>query len=560
MDSLLAHFTEVTNQLDIVCDQILGGDDLILDEESIVWISDHIDFFVRKCRSNESVRLVVLKPDLLIDDDDYYNWDKVGQAIGNLQALVGIDIIPDYIDEDEDDDDELIPDWEKLGRILSHVRQRITLDITPFDTRESAWRIEESRSFARAIHGHPTITRFDGGEGFPYESLDTLYSALATLPALESIQLSHRGLITRPEDETTLASHASLTALLRRPSLRSVSFVRFSFTTALCQATAKVFTEGTFITSLEFKSCTFPTNECAAILMNDFSRYTSAVSFGIQEPLDVALSSVLSATLPSSSTIRNLSFLSVSAVHLLPIFLALGKNTGLESLRVDLYDSTMGESLCTAMTDGLESNKALESLQLNNIGLSADNAVFWCRTFSFLRTNKTLKSLKVTSDPFVTESPSAFLIDIAGMLQENASLESLTIRVGHAIKAKEYCALITVIQHNMTLKTLTLRYPSCVLQLTEPEDKQMAALLKKNYALENLPYIQGEDMEAILRLNKAGRRYLIEDGSSISKGVEVLIAVSSETNCVLIHLLENPTLCDRSAVEIVNSGTRATVD
>jgi hypothetical protein len=80
----------------------------------------------------------------------------------------------------------------------------------------------------------------------------------------------------------------------------------------------------------------------------------------------------------------------------------------------------------------------------------------------------------------------------------------------------------------------------------------MATLLKKNYALESLPYIQGGDMDAILRLNKAGRRYLIEDGSSISKGVEVLSAVSSETDCVFLHLLENPTLCDRSAVEIVN--------
>jgi hypothetical protein len=45
-------------------------------------------------------------------------------------------------------------------------------------------------------------------------------------------------------------------------------------------------------------------------------------------------------------------------------------------------------------------------------------------------------------------------------------------------------------------------------------------------------------VKAILRLNAAGRRYLIKDGSSISKGVDVLSAVSDEIDCVFIHLLE----------------------
>jgi hypothetical protein len=58
---------------------------------------------------------------------------------------------------------------------------------------------------------------------------------------------------------------------------------------------------------------------------------------------------------------------------------------------------------------------------------------------------------------------------------------------------------------------------------------------------------------AILRLNEVGRRYLIEDGSSISKGVEVLSSVNDDINCVFLHLLENPRLCDRRAVEMVST-------
>jgi hypothetical protein len=62
-------------------------------------------------------------------------------------------------------------------------------------------------------------------------------------------------------------------------------------------------------------------------------------------------------------------------------------------------------------------------------------------------------------------------------------------------------------------------------------------------------------VDAILLLNAAGRRYLIEDGSSVSKGVEVLSRVNGDINCVFLHLLENPRLCDRSTVEFASDIT-----
>jgi hypothetical protein len=61
-----------------------------------------------------------------------------------------------------------------------------------------------------------------------------------------------------------MAQHESLTELLRVPSLRSVCFDRFSFTTVLCQATANALMEGTAVANLEFSDCSFPAEECAA--------------------------------------------------------------------------------------------------------------------------------------------------------------------------------------------------------------------------------------------------------------------------------------------------------
>jgi hypothetical protein len=44
-------------------------------------------------------------------------------------------------------------------------------------------------------------------------------------------------------------------------------------------------------------------------------------------------------------------------------------------------------SLCTAMQSGLGVNETLESLEISNALLDADNAELWCRAFSFLRAN-----------------------------------------------------------------------------------------------------------------------------------------------------------------------------
>jgi hypothetical protein len=245
-------------------DHILGGPLLHLDNDTIHWILEHTDCFVSQCRVNVSVEQVFWCPHAFVGLDDDI-WDKIGQAIGNLQSLEKLhistyDFQSDSSDEDEDAVAEVppvpIPDWEMLARILSYVRQRIALIVS---SKVSAWHAEESRSFPRAIHGHPTITSFEGGGMYPYESLETLFSTLATLPALESVSI---------RDESTLAYPESLTELLRVPSLRSVYFEDLDFTPALCQATANALMDGTAITNIGFETCSFPAGECAAILAN----------------------------------------------------------------------------------------------------------------------------------------------------------------------------------------------------------------------------------------------------------------------------------------------------
>jgi hypothetical protein len=351
---------------------------------------------------------------------------------------------------------------------------------------------------------------------------------------------------------------------LRLPTLRSVCFRHFYFTRALCQATANALTEGTAITSLGISSCTYGAVGGAEILAKALRLNTSVSDIEVEPPYDdVALFDALAAALPSNSTLRNLLIRSKYdnlSTRVPPVLSALGKNTSLKTLSLDCSGS-IDESLCTAIKNGLGTNETLETLELNRIPLCDDNSDLWRRALSFLHTDKSLKSLKITlavNDAHSASCVFAFRLDIAAMLQENTSLESLSVQYCNRIKmkAEEYFILVTALQHNTTLKSL--EFLLHLIRFSDDENKYVASLLKKNYASESLPdtdlEIKAGDAGAILRLNGAGRRYLIEDGSSISKGVEVLSRVNNNINCSFLHLLENPRLCDRSAVEMVMIG------
>jgi hypothetical protein len=76
---------------------------------------------------------------------------------------------------------------------------------------------------------------------------------------------------------------------------------------------------------------------------------------------------------------------------------------------------------------------------------------------------------------------------------------------------------------------------------------RMVAALEKNYVLESLDDAVENSIGragTIVRLDKAGRRYMIEDALSFARGVEVLIVVRDNLACLRDHLLENPSLCD----------------
>jgi hypothetical protein len=453
------------------------------------------------------------------------------------------------------------PDWEILTRILPHLRREVTW-CTPVE--DYSPRTEEIQGLARAMHGHPMISEFTC-VGCRLENVGPWCSALTTLPSLERVKLGLREPET--EDQDVLANPEPLTELLRRPALRSVEFYDFFFTNSLCHATANALEDGSSITEITFQFNNYFPDGGAAIIANALKRNSSVINARFLDYFDEpAFFNNLAAVLLCNSTLQNLEVRvpeGAGGRWLSSMFLSLNVNTTLKSLTVGTYDE-FGDELCAAIRNGLAKNSTLEKLSLQvTIAGGDDGAVSARNALLFLRTNFTLKSLTVSfARAHFTLAQmilyvSAFRLEAVKMLEENPFLESLTILLTGSeiiiIKFEELFALISALQLNTTLKTLVLQFDSDHLALTDDEVNQLVSILMQNYGLERIvPHISGADdrtVKAILRLNRAGRRYLIQDGSSISKGVDVLSAVSDEIDCVFLHLLENPGLCDRRAAK-----------
>jgi hypothetical protein len=507
--------------------------------------------FKKLSRENQTVENVVLRiPWTLADDvsrkERYAIWDEIAEGVGNLEAL-GMITITMGEEEPEDNEGALALDWEILGCILRRLRRGVMLSIYDENASPLQW---DTDGFAGVILEQAMITGFSTEEGFPVHRLDILCSALLTLPALVSVSFNCDG--QAPEEGQSLQS---MVQLLQSPILRKVRFERVDFTQALCQAVATALNfKRSEITSLSVACCCFPmmggSAPIARALMNNTK--LKRLAFKFIGGGNLGFHEVLASVLLSNSTLQKLELLildkSGRCQWLLPLFLALQMNVGLKEL--SLHGSFLiDEKLSTAMRLGLGNNSTLESLSLMNIKSNGNDTCLWREAFSFLRTNTALKTLYMAFDYGVTESyVTAIRMEVAAMLLENESLETLSMMSSDA-SFQDYLVFLSAIQPNTTLKSLQLSY------LKQHVTKELFRVLKKNYGLEDIRGLRiARDIHSIFDLNRAGRRYLVQDGSSISKGVDVLSRVSNDTNSVFLHLLENPRLCDRSAIETASIG------
>jgi hypothetical protein len=533
--------------------EVLSGrtihlDKLDADADVDTGIFDHVEAFVNLSKENETVEEVTLCLATDPDDHGYAIWDKIAEGIGNLQALDKITIVNGSFYDGEED--PLAPDWEILACILRRLRHGIQLCMQ--DDEPLPWDMEALPAFARVIHGQAMIKAFSTGYGFPFHCFDILCSALLTLPALEHLlfeQLDGQ----ESEEEQSLES---MIKLLQSPTLWEVAFIYVVFSNTLSQAVAKALKERSGISTLRFQQCSFPEG-ANRMIARVLKTNTTLKYLQFQEGTNVVFYEVLAEVLRSNSTLQYLELSgwddSARCSWLSPLFLALQVNKGLKELIIHGIE-VIDEKLSTAMRLGLARNSTLETLNLGGTSADTDTS-FWREALSFLRTNTSLKTLYMEFEQNMTESLANSIRKVVlAMLRENGSLETLSMTspamMSQDVRLEDYLVFIAAIHPNTTLKSFCLHEGD--LGVDDDETKSLITVLKKNYGLEEIPGLRigAGDIRSIFKLNRAGRRYLVQDGTSIWKGVDVLSCVNYDINSVFLHLLENPVLCDRRAVEV----------
>lgn len=184
------------------------------------------------------------------------------------------------------------------------------------------------------------------------------------------------------------------------------------------------------------------------------------------------------------------------------------------------------------------------------------------------RSNSILQELILTN----VFGDNAFTDELARSLPLNQSIQEFSIegfdvswlpRIQHLLKC--------IAQQNRTMKAFSAFAPLFNWEYTETQEQELRLALQDNYTLEDIFVGMAIPCHEIMLLNKAGRRYLIDQenggASNKTKCIEVLSHeyVQDELDCLFYHLRENPVLftgtsSDRTSPETSNDRKRKADD
>jgi hypothetical protein len=499
-------------------------------------------YTVAAFHSMEHLQLDITRPDLDVDNtasestSRLESWETVGATCQEMTSLRTLSISFDGR-----------PDWEALACILRHWRRPIKLEVE--NDNNINFRRDDVEHFGRAVSGHASIIAFETRDMFAVEHYDIIFSALSSLPALRAVTLWHQEC--EQEERNPVIPHPErFTELLLAPSLKVVEFDFFYFTDALCEAMASALSAGSNITSLRLNSCLFPEGSSSSIARALQENSTLNTLDCFESDVDADFFNALAKSLAVNTTLTELSvrlWNNDTSAWMTPVFHAMAVNVGVQKLVVDKFKLSE-TSVSDAIRYGMAHNSTLEKLIFFDVASVNAESVPWREALAFLPANTFLKALLITVGGMRLGQPLADLcMDAATLLQENTALQSLEI-VSHGICPTDYFQTLSCLQGNVTLKALHL---SCSLEFEEnccEEAAELVSAVQKNYGLTSLGGLiesRVPTLGTVLRLNKAGRSYLVQDVACATKGCALLSAVSDDLDCLYFHLLENPSLCER---------------
>jgi hypothetical protein len=234
----------------------------------------------------------------------------------------------------------------------------------------------------------------------------------------------------------------------------------------------------------------------------------------------------------------------------LVVFNALKDNKGLTSLQLNY--KKLDDKFIQGLRGYLGNNDTLKDLELtlprSDQNLTSHGTRIG-RLFDFLADNCRLSTLSFTCLPLTAND----LISLGSALPHNSSLRTLVVHADVSIiPIESFINFASQIAMNRHLKEFHLSgFP--ILPLTAEEDgERFLEAIRNNVTLEQFTrgFPKGTreprwflEFQFLLRLNRAGRKYILEDPTNNLSCAEILGAVRDELNCIYLHLRHNPSFC-----------------
>lgn len=210
---------------------------------------------------------------------------------------------------------------------------------------------------------------------------------------------------------------------------------------------------------------------------------------------------------------------------------------------VDLSGSDISVPALSRLLGGLCNSPQIRRILLRSLLIDGDSIVN--DLVSLIESNNSrCRALYLDGTKFSLESYNTILFASQG----NKSLEELYL-IGDGDEVSDD----TKVDFLARLATPESRWKCLRLgNLSENDsthDDSIMKVYRNNYSLEHCSLKPSNEsnrseVEALFRLNKAGRYYLKDEGKTRAKGVAVLAEVADDLDCLFVHLKENPTLCD----------------
>jgi hypothetical protein len=457
---------------------------------------DRLDLFLSSIRKNTTIKALSLVTEEHAQTDDDFSgmWDAIGEAFGAMSNLQEVTF-------------QRTNSWDTdaVSRILANMTNVMKVNIV----------------FYSFVGGQMLLQRLD------LRRTRQLCNALS-----KCIRLQEAHLISVASEST----NEFFVGLSKLPNLRHLVFSchPFNETTSVQSEALRPFFHSETLQSLNLAHLNLDRSNCAEL--------AAAIQTGSS---------------PASLRVEECLFHDPNAV-----WSALKSNRGVRELRLEYTD--MHDEMIDGLIHYLGSGN--QTLQELNLVLPRPRETITHarvgRLFSFLaENNNCLKYLSFHSLPMNAED----LASLGTALAENPSLEKLDLHGDVSqLKSDDLIAFASRLSINRHLKCFDLS-GSPVLPLdVEKDGERFLEEMRNNVTLKKFNMTMPSsslrehqprwfaELQSLLQLNAAGRRYMVDDANNLYQCTEVLGAVRHDLNCLYLHLRENPGLCK----EFCSSGAK----